>query len=128
MLLVGCGVPEPRRAIRGRVTVDGEPVASGAISFFPLEETPGPAATKLIEDGSYRFTKADGPYAGEHRVMVSVSVHSRDPAQTGKDSTSAKSPPTGGTGPRRQTRWETRFEIPAEGEVSKDFDFVSESP
>jgi hypothetical protein len=125
-LSVGCGGTEaPRRPIFGSVTVDGAPLQSGMISFFPTEGTGGPSAMTTIANGSYRFTTDDGPYAGVHQVMIDVQVDSplTGPGHTaaGPNFKEARSTETGTapnlTTPQRQTRFETKQEVPRQGEL-----------
>ena len=72
--LVGCGHPAGDRvAFSGSVSQGVRPVVQGTISFLPAEGHPGgPAANTRIESGRYRFTSADGPVPGPHRVLINV--------------------------------------------------------
>lgn len=47
----GCGGP-PQAIARGRVTVDGEPMAQGTIAFLPAEGK-GPSAGGMVTSGGY---------------------------------------------------------------------------
>jgi len=72
--MIGCsGDGLDRVAVRGRVTRGGVPVAAGAISFLPEAGNTGPAATSSIVEGEYQFNLDDGPIAGPHRVLVTIS-------------------------------------------------------
>lgn len=52
-LLVLAGCSEPKTAeVSGTVTVDGEPVKRGSISFFPTDGN-APTAGAVIKDGLY---------------------------------------------------------------------------
>jgi hypothetical protein len=76
---VGCQrTDEPARiAVSGIVTSpEGEPV-NGTISFLPQAGTEGPAATTSLVDGVYVFDRANGPIAGEYRVLVVLTPDDR---------------------------------------------------
>jgi hypothetical protein len=69
----GCGqreyTGEQRFAISGKVTVDGEPMGMGVISFLP-QETGGRVSGGPISDGKYEVPEPKGPNAGLHRVEI----------------------------------------------------------
>lgn len=68
-IVVGCADPGPRRhAIRGEVTLDGEPVDDATIVLTPDGE--GLAAIAEIEDGEFRFSEESGPTSGEFGVRI----------------------------------------------------------
>ena len=64
--LGGCGRSAFRTAhLEGSVTVDGQPVEQGSISFLSLEAGGGPSATAEIVGGRYRV---EGVPQGKVRV------------------------------------------------------------
>lgn len=69
----GCGrrdyTGEQRFAISGKVTVDGEPMGMGVISFLPQEKG-GRVSGGPISDGEYDVPEPKGPNAGVHRVEI----------------------------------------------------------
>jgi hypothetical protein len=65
-LTAGCGGP-PRAKVSGTVTLDGQPVESGTISFYPTANS-GPTAGGGIENG--RYTLEASP--GEMTVVISA--------------------------------------------------------
>jgi hypothetical protein len=74
---VGCGKPEPpaRMPVSGIVTIDGQPVPSAAVTFYPLfEGFSGEVIAEGVTDGSGRYTLAcplgDGACLGKHKVTV----------------------------------------------------------
>jgi hypothetical protein len=69
LLAAGCS-SGGRKEVSGQVTVDGQPVEKGSISFLPLEGTQGPQAGGNIANGSYHLASKDGPFAGRHRVEI----------------------------------------------------------
>ena len=78
LLASGCGGVDdgvPRVQVIGVVTVDGEPLEKGMVSFFPDESAAGAqSATGHIQpDGSYTlgtFEREDGAAPGQYRVAV----------------------------------------------------------
>jgi hypothetical protein len=73
LVFTGCGgreyTGERRYAISGKVTVDGEAIGMGVISFRPQGEG-GRVAGGPIADGAYEIPEAKGPNAGLHRVEI----------------------------------------------------------
>ena len=69
---IGCGTRSgPMRAsVEGQVSVDGEPIEMGSITFTPAEGTSGPIAGGPIERGRYRITKGSGPVVGRQLVSI----------------------------------------------------------
>ena len=74
--LLGCSRvdkgPE-RGAVRGRVTVDGQPVEQGSIRFTPVQGTKGAVSGAAIENGEYSVSKAMGPVVGTNLVQITGS-------------------------------------------------------
>ena len=68
-VLAGCddGGP-PRSAVWGEVTVDGDPLPAGTITFTPAAG--GPRASGRISGGQYDLAAAAGPPAGPCRVAI----------------------------------------------------------
>jgi len=73
LAVVGCGAKEysgeKRFALSGKVTVDGQPMEHGLISFLPQVET-GKVAGGPITNGAYSIAEPMGPTAGKYRVEV----------------------------------------------------------
>ncbi len=67
--LPGCG-GDGRRAVSGTVTVDGEPLASGVISFQPTADNPAHSAGTGIEAGRYQISASSGLMPGEYQVRI----------------------------------------------------------
>jgi len=75
----GCGKSGPQRAtVAGAVQMDGQPVESGSIAFYPVEGTRGPSAGGPIEAGRYRIDSAKGVVVGKARVEINF------PKKTGR--------------------------------------------
>jgi hypothetical protein len=71
--VAGCGdrgyEGERRYPLGGKVTVDGQPMGLGVISFVP-EEKGGRVSGGPIRDGAYSVPEARGAYAGKYRVVI----------------------------------------------------------
>ena len=59
-------VPNPR------VTVSGQPLQNGQISFVPLDPKIGPTAGAVVSAGEYQVDAARGPVAGEYQVQINA--------------------------------------------------------
>jgi len=66
----GCQDPagHERAAVSGSVTLDGEPLATGMITFIPLGE--GTASSAPIENGQFSMPEETAPSPGKCRVEV----------------------------------------------------------
>ena len=68
----GCGSSKPETApVAGRVTLEGIPVKTGTVIFYPASGHP--AVGTIQSDGSYRlttFVKDDGALLGQHVVTI----------------------------------------------------------
>lgn len=75
VVVAGCGSGgPPRLRVVGAVTLDGQPLADGAISFMPTGK--GVAAGATIAGGRYVVEGARGPTPGEYRVEIRASAPS----------------------------------------------------
>ena len=74
LLVAGCGGQSgpARGAVAGKVTVDGEPLKQGVISYRPTGETKGPSAGSEVKGGRYSIPRESGPLAGKYRVEISA--------------------------------------------------------
>jgi hypothetical protein len=71
VLTLGCGGDSSGRfAISGTVTLDGEPVPTGAIAVIPTPGTDAPTSGGSIHDGEYSIPASQGPTAGRYRVEI----------------------------------------------------------
>ena len=73
----GCGSQRPATApVRGRILLDGKPLAAAAVLFEPAGGGV-PARGSTLDDGSFTLTtfrRGDGALTGHHRVTVSKVV------------------------------------------------------
>ena len=69
---LGCGGSDRPEQVEawGLVTVDGERLPAGAVTFVPAEGTAGPKASARVVDGEYRLPAAAGPVVGAYRVEI----------------------------------------------------------
>jgi len=70
LLLVGCGRSGDQLAIKGNVTLDGEPLPEGQIIFLPQAGSVGPSAGSSIENGAYAVPADMGTLPGTFRVEI----------------------------------------------------------
>jgi hypothetical protein len=70
-LSVGCGAENPlgRKAISGKVTLDGGPLDQGNIEFHPMFEG-GVQSGGRITSGSYSIPAHEGVIVGKYRVSI----------------------------------------------------------
>jgi hypothetical protein len=71
---IGCGGGQ-EATVRGTVTLDGQPVARGSVTFLPVENGTG-ASASINPDGTFvaRTSDMDGMQAGEYLVTVRSSA------------------------------------------------------
>ncbi|GEM_PF-6694167 len=139
--VLGCGGESlARRPLQGEVTIDDVAVASGTLAVFPLPGTAGPAATTIVQNGSYVFTTETGPLSGAHRVVLTLNEPLlADSGQANLAEPSAE--PTVGqgkqgpamkegrvaakdlTGGSSQVQWSTEWVVPDSGDATHHFRF-----
>ena len=59
--LAGCGGGKPQAQVNGTVTLDGKPLETGVIHFYPQSDAGGPSASADIKDGRYQLQTGIGP-------------------------------------------------------------------
>jgi hypothetical protein len=76
LVVPGCGGGDsgnlPTAPVSGTLSVEGKPVAAGAIHFHPQK---GQAASGIVKDGKFTLTTyndGDGAIVGKHRVALEV--------------------------------------------------------
>ena len=74
--------------VRGRVTLDGEPLALGAITLEPVAGGAGKVTGALIRDGRYELTGPAAARVGACRVSITAS-----PTPTGRMIQDPSKPP-----------------------------------
>ncbi len=90
LLLISCpgcgpGNEQNRQPLSGQVTLDGDPLEAGSISFEPLDAT-GEAirAGAAIQDGAFRIDQEKGLPPGKYRVRISAGRPAGDADQPAK--------------------------------------------
>jgi hypothetical protein len=79
----GSGDELPREAVSGTVTLDGQPLAKGAIQFNPVGGAGAVAAVgggSKIEDGQFYIARENGLVPGTYNVSINAADR-RDPAK-----------------------------------------------
>ncbi len=71
-LATGCesGDGLDRQPIQGSVTLDGQPLADGAVLFEPVSNETGTAVGTTIQAGTFAIPRALGPVPGAYRVRI----------------------------------------------------------
>jgi len=70
LAVAGCGGDSlARGSVRGKVTLEGKPIAEGTIIFTPTDGTTGPMAMAQIVNGEYSIQQ-DAPVVGVHAVKI----------------------------------------------------------
>jgi hypothetical protein len=69
LTMLGCGGSN-RAAVEGKVTLDGQAVEAGTISFIPSNGNSKSGAWGDIKDGNYAIPTQSGPTVGECRVEI----------------------------------------------------------
>lgn len=69
--ITGCGPTGPERAsVSGVVTLNGQAIEQGSITFLPASGNAGPSAGGVISGGKYDIRKVDGPVLGSARIEL----------------------------------------------------------
>jgi hypothetical protein len=104
---VGCGGGAPEATVEGRVAYQGQPIAGGALTFYPASGRP--ITAPLSQDGAYSCRLPPG----EYRVTVTVGVT----LPPGWKEGDPVPPPAVVVPPRYGSRLETPLSatVPAEG-------------
>lgn len=78
--IAGCGGSSgiPRYGVSGTVTLDGEPLDTGAIQFGP-EDGQGMSGGATIQDGTYEIPAERGLPEGKYRVRISSAGEAAQP-------------------------------------------------
>lgn len=101
---IGCGGSQYDADVSGQVTLDGEPIGPGVVTFAPEGGTSNPAIGAIDEDGNYLLlTKHErGLNAGTYKVAVQV-YEPEEPVPEGQRSTQTPEPLV----PKKYLRTET---------------------
>ena len=96
VVIVGCGSHgDSRQAVRGTVTLDGQPLAEGIISFHPAPGTDSNTAGGAIHRGRFDIPAERGLPPGEYIVQI------QSYEQTGRTIDTSDDPLAGPAAPER---------------------------
>ncbi|WP_145061863.1 hypothetical protein [Adhaeretor mobilis] len=125
----GCSDNPLRLPVKGTVTVDGEPLASGQIVLVPLQGTRGPTAGAEIVDGEFSIASSGGPLAGKFRVEVTAAQTTTGRKQADIDFNTGKLEQVEGTRqllpPRYNSDSELTLEVTSDGPNRFNFELQS---
>jgi hypothetical protein len=81
----GCGPSDHggRVAVTGVVTVDGEPLAAGAVALEPASDAVPTAVGARVRAGTFAIERAKGPIPGVYRVRIYASSREQAPKPPG---------------------------------------------
>jgi hypothetical protein len=88
-LAVGCSGPSddlPREAVSGTVTLDGQPLANGSISFSPAGGSGATGGGDAIKGGKFSIARDSGLVPGNYNFSIYAGANSAErtkPAQAG---------------------------------------------
>jgi hypothetical protein len=69
---VGCSDPYAgRQGVSGKVTLAGQPLKAGSITFFPMENQ-GTQSGAGIENGAYTVPRQSGLKPGKYRIEITA--------------------------------------------------------
>jgi hypothetical protein len=70
LTVAGCSDGPQRMPVKGTVSLDGKPLATGNLLMTPLKK--GPVAGCDIKDGRFEMPSERGPGPGEYRVEITA--------------------------------------------------------
>ncbi|MCA9132707.1 MAG: carboxypeptidase regulatory-like domain-containing protein [Planctomycetales bacterium] len=122
LFLTGCGSDDGmnRKAISGKITVDGKPIPNGSINFEPLFQG-GLGSGAVISDGTYSIAKKDGLPPGKYRVKATGDDGENFAVSEGMMPGDEIMPPKKQLVP---PKWSEEIEIKEEGPFEFDFDIT----
>ena len=85
-LTLGCHANDglDRRAVSGEITLDGEPLATGAILFEPVSPGSGTLVGATIRQSRFSIARVEGPVPGTYRVRIYSSSGVQPPLTKGQ--------------------------------------------
>ena len=131
LVFAGCGPGNPlgRQPVSGTVTLDGQPLALGAIRFDPMSGGAGAAATTVvggeIRDGRYDLPADVGVPPGKYSVSI-TSTGAAPPLAPGADPMAAPPPASPELVPERYNR-RTELSVDVTDAGPNEFPFALES-
>lgn len=68
---------QPRLPLTGEVTVYGDPITRGWVTFTPLNNPHAPAISGYLRNSKIRIAQADGPIPGKYSVTITILSQAR---------------------------------------------------
>ncbi len=73
-----------RTAVSGKITIDGQPISWGSVTFVPLDNSLPPAFVQFARSGgNFSIDEKHGPCPGKHKVVVYEMANDSVPAMSG---------------------------------------------
>ena len=69
LFLAGCGLSGPTPPVKGKITLDGEPL-NHAMLVFTLRDSPEVEATVPVQNGRFEWTSESGIVSGTYDVCI----------------------------------------------------------
>jgi hypothetical protein len=122
----GCGPHSDRRALTGKVMLNGTPLDEGTIRFASVGAEKNSASGSIIQNGEYKIPEEKGLRPGTYRVEISAPDNSKPPASFGTPG----QPRTPATAVERipaeyNSNSKKTVEVTADGDNHFDFDIAS---
>jgi len=74
VMLCGCGSSGPQRAaVEGAVSLNGQPLAAGMVTFVPMgdpKKPSGPSVPARVKNGVFKLSAYEGPVVGQNRILI----------------------------------------------------------
>lgn len=122
-IIGGCGKTSDRANVSGKVTFDGQPVATGQIVFEP--QGAGRMGIAQIVDGEYKMPAEQGPTAGDYVVKITANRPTGAKAAGARGSAEQVDVYEQFIPAKYNDRSQLKAQIGSEAEVVKDFTLTS---
>jgi hypothetical protein len=85
----------PRQEVSGKVTFDGQPLATGTIQFQPAGNNQGRVVSggSVIDGGSYRIDRDAGLVPGTYKVLIVSHVEAKQTNESAAPGAQTRPPP-----------------------------------
>jgi 2-polyprenyl-6-methoxyphenol hydroxylase-like FAD-dependent oxidoreductase len=125
--MIGCDSSDSlnRQAISGTVTLDGQPISTGAILFEPATQESGTAVGATIRQGTFAVSRRDGAVPGPYLVRVYSSSKFQAPPTKGQTDRTPR-PMVESLPPRYNTQTELRVRVRDRSANRYNFDLKSD--
>lgn len=126
VLTFGCGRDNPlgRKALSGKVTLDGKPLEQGNIEFHPLFEG-GVQSGGVITGGRYTIPSHEGAVPGSYRVAITDFVPTPPLPPGYMPGDNLPPSPKAKIGPDWNSKSQHKIEVKKEGPFKFDFEVLT---